>query len=182
MKKDIGFKYFLLNEDKVYLGQKIGDILNALQELVENGKAIGARQLVKNSEAIVNQIRRILHSEWQKEDEKYLKSLQKIGVSIMRAIDEKDDLNSILAGASSALEKVQGDLGTPINSLSTPEGKEEPVPDESMGVAKSQGKADQQQQPPQPASPQQSAPQPGMQMPQQQPPQPGMQMPPMPGM
>ena len=139
--KKIEFKSFLLNEDKAYLGQKIGDILNALQELAENGKAMGTRQLIKNSEAIVNQVRRVLHSDWQKEEEKYLKPMQKVAVAIMRAIEEKDDLQSILSSASEELGKVHSDLGAPALSLGTPDDKLDSPDDEGEkpGVRPSEG-------------------------------------------
>lgn len=157
MKNSLTFRCFLLNEDKVYLGHRVGDILNALQELVENGKAMGTRQLVKNSESIVNQIRRILHSDWQKEEEKYLKTLQRVAVAMMRAIDEKDDLESILSSANEELLKVQKDLGTPMQDLGAPEGEEASDEPDQASTVPSEGKDDKkgkpQQQPPQAAPP-----------------------------
>lgn len=181
MKKKIGgvdFKGFLLNEDKAYLGQRIGYVLDALHDLSDNMQAMGTRQQVKNAEAVVHQIRRILHSGWREEEEKYLKKLQKAAVAIMRAIEEKDDLPSIVQGATAEIEKVQGDLGTPIHSLGTPE-QEEEAPSESpdSGVSEPQGKEDQQNQQ-QPAPPPGAAPgempppggQPGTQPPQAPPP------------
>ena len=177
MKDSLTFKFFLLNEDKVYLGHRVGDILNALQELVENGKAMGTRQLVKNSDSIVNQIRRILHSDWQKEEEKYLKTMQKVAVAIMRAIDEKDDLESILSSASDELQKVQKDLGTPMQDLGAPEGEEASDEPEQASTVPPEGKDDKkgkpqpQQAPPGVAPPAGSPPEGPPQPPQQPPPQ-----------
>ena len=170
MKNSLTFKSFVINESKVYLGHRIGDILNALQELVENGKAMGTRQLVKNSESVVNQIRRILHSDWQKEEEKYLKSLQKVAVAIMRAVEEKDDLESILSSASAELQKVQQDLGTPMQDLGAPEGEEASDEPEKASTAPPEGKEEQPKpkQPPQQESPPGAAPPAGV------PPQPPM--------
>ena len=54
------FKEFLLVEQRAYLGQKIGDILTATQELRDDSKHMGTRDLTRFSEKIVNQIRRIL--------------------------------------------------------------------------------------------------------------------------
>lgn len=113
----ISFKDFLVNENKYYLGNRIGDILSSVQELQQNSEGMGARQLVANSSRIVDQIRGILHTTWSSNEEKYLKDLQKIGVALAKAIDEKDDLEEILPAVSSELEKVSAKLGTPTNSL-----------------------------------------------------------------
>ena len=119
------FKDFLLNEDKVYFGEKIGDILNSLHDLVENGKNMGARNLIKSSEEVVNQIRAILHSHWSKSEQKYLKRLQKVGVAIMRAIEERDDLGEILPGCAEEVEHISQKIGKPMNDLGVPEKEEE---------------------------------------------------------
>jgi hypothetical protein len=104
------FKHFLLNEDGSartgFLAQKIGDLLSALQDLDQNAGHIGTRQQVKNTEEIVNYIRRILHTHWEKSEEEYLRVLQKVGVALMRAIDEKDDLPSIITSATQEIEKI----------------------------------------------------------------------------
>lgn len=119
--KKISFKHFLLNENKEYLNHRIGDILNALHDLNQNSKALGTRQLVRNATTIVNQIRRILHTGWEKTEEATLKELQKVGVSIAKAIDEKDDLQTILQSATVALEQLTS--GGPINNLGSLEDK-----------------------------------------------------------
>jgi len=111
------FKQYLLNENKALLAQKIGDVLNAIQELSGNSSGMGARELMRSAEPIVNQIRRILHSNWSKEDLVYLPPLQKVGVAIMRAIEEKDDLKQILAAAADVLQGVTAKTGEPINTL-----------------------------------------------------------------
>lgn len=118
------FKYFLLNENQAFLAQKIGDLLSALQELEQNAGHLGTRQQVKNSEEIVNYIRRILHVHWSKEEEEYLRILQKVGVAIMRAIDEKDDLASIIASSTKEVEKIMSDMGVPVNNLGSPDQSE----------------------------------------------------------
>jgi hypothetical protein len=118
------FRNFLLNEDHAYLGQRVGDILNALHDLTENGQHMGTRLLMLQAEGIVQQIRRILHTHWEKSEMKYLPILQKVGVAIMKSIDgknrEKTDLLEILQGAQSEIEKMSSDLGTPLNNLASP--------------------------------------------------------------
>ena len=45
--------------------------------------------MVKNAEDIANQIRKILHASWPRSEHKYLKVLQKCGVALMKAIEDK---------------------------------------------------------------------------------------------
>ena len=119
------FKEFLLIEQRQFLAHKTADILSAVHELLAGGKQIGARQLVKHSESVVNHIRKVLHSSWPKSDQKYLKELQKCGVALMKTIEEKGDLQQTLNGVRSELEKLSGKIGEPVNSLATP--SKEPV-------------------------------------------------------
>lgn len=111
------FKNFILNEQKVYLSQNIGDILSVTQELKDDSGNMGARDLSRRSEKIVNQIRRILHSNWSKENLKYLKPLQKAGVALMKAVKEKGDLPGTISGVASSLEKLVQDMGTVVNKI-----------------------------------------------------------------
>jgi hypothetical protein len=113
------FKEFILNESKAYLGQKVGDILTAAQELRDDSQNMGARDLTRFSERIVNQIRRVLHSNWTREEKKHLLSLQKIGVALMKSIEEKNDLPGTIAGCASSLEKIVADLGVPVHKLAS---------------------------------------------------------------
>ncbi len=87
--KPLKFKDFLLTEEKEYLAHKVADVLSAVYEIVEAGKQLGAKQMVKQSEVIVNQMRKILHASWPRSDRKYLKVVQKCGVALMKAIEEK---------------------------------------------------------------------------------------------
>lgn len=146
------FRDFLLNENRAYLGQRIGDILNSLQELEENGKSLGTRQMVRDSEGVVNQLRRILHTHWGKEEEKHLKPLQKVGVALMKAIEEKSNLPDAIGGSTREMEKLMTDMKVPVNKLASPEGAEKPkeASEGEVGVAGPQGETPEQppQQPP----------------------------------
>lgn len=115
------FKEFLLNENRAYLAQKAGDILTALQELRDDAPNMGTRDLTQYSMRIVNLIRRILHSNWPKEEQPTLLGLQKAAVAIMKSIDEKDDLPGTITAVVGLMEKLVGDLGVPINSLTPTE-------------------------------------------------------------
>lgn len=115
------FKDFLISEQHEYLADKVGDILTSVQELVEAKAQMAARHLIKNSENIVTQIRKVLHSAWLPSERKYLRVLQKCGVAIMKAIDEKGNLKEILSSVKSELEKLSEKIGEPINKLGAPQ-------------------------------------------------------------
>jgi hypothetical protein len=152
------FKDFILFENSAYFSERIGDLLNAVQDLVDNGSSMGTRQLVKKSEGIVNQIRRILHTNWPKKEENNLEKLQDVGCAISRAIEEKDDLINILTSVKSSLEELSTDLGQPVQRS-----EKEQKPEET-GLEPSQPENPPEKQPS--SQPQQSSvPPPGGQMP-----------------
>lgn len=111
------FKDYLLEENKDFLDQRISDVLSALQSLNDSSENMGARHLVSNSEKIVNQIRRIIHTHWPEKEEPKLKVLQSCGVAIMRAIEEKDDLDDILRSCQANIEEISG--GSRANDISS---------------------------------------------------------------
>ena len=117
--------------------------------------SMGTRQQVKNAELIANQVRRILHSNWRDQEKEHLKDLQKIGVAILKAIEEKDDLKGILASAKSELENVSGGLGTPVQQLNKPEGGKEQQGDQSEETPPVEQPPQEQQPPPQQMPPNQ---------------------------
>jgi len=139
---NLRFKTFLLNENKVHLGQRMGDILNSIHDLEENGESMGNRQLMKSAETIVNQIRRILHTHWAQNELKYLEILQKIGVAIMKSIEEKSgDLIAIISSAGQEVEKTLSELGVPQNNLGVDKSAEdEPLDSMSEPKGKNQKK------------------------------------------
>jgi HPt (histidine-containing phosphotransfer) domain-containing protein len=121
------FKKFILNENKAYLGEKVGDILSALHNLKEVSPNLGNKQISKMAERIVDQIRRILHSDWPGSKKSLLK-LQKIGTSIMKSIEEKQDLLETIEGATQEMEQLSAELGVPVNVAATPQDIEQPSP------------------------------------------------------
>jgi hypothetical protein len=128
----IKFKNFLLNEDRAYLGEKIGDILTSIHDLDEEGKTMGMRQQIRFCTKIVSLIRRILHSNWPQTEQKHLKTLQKIGVAIMKGIEEKQDLRELMPSIRQELEQLSSNLGVPVNNMS-PDAQEGPsqVPEQN---------------------------------------------------
>jgi len=121
------FKYFLINESKSYLGHRVNDVLTAIQDVQNDMQNLGTRHLTRLAENIVNEIRKILHGQWEVQHQKHLRQLQKVAVAIMRTIDEKGDLREVLPAAAQSLQNVAGQLGVKTNNLQAPEMPGEPV-------------------------------------------------------
>lgn len=146
------FKTFLLNEEKSYLGHKVGDVLTSMQDIQTDMENLGSRQLVRMAEEIVNQIRKILHGSWTGSSTHHLKDLQRVAVSLMRTIEEKGDLKEAIPTAVQFLQKVSGQLGIKVNNLEAPEEggdiapedfqtTPQPDPQAQQGVQQPQGDA-----------------------------------------
>jgi hypothetical protein len=142
------FKDFLLNEARYFLAARTGDILNALQDLEEEAPHLGKRQMLKHAERVTAMIRRVLHSSWPKGEVKHLQGIQKIGVAIMKAIDEKDDLKEIISGSIQELQQVLNKMEVPLHDMGARD--EESEAGEKEGPAPPKGKEKPEQQPGQP--------------------------------
>lgn len=120
------FSEFILNENKAYLGHKVGDILTAAHDLQDDIDNLGARQISRMADSIVSHIRKILHQQWEPIHKSYLKELQAIAVMIKKAIDEKKeqgttyDLKETIKMCIQKLEDVSTKLGTPVNKATAP--------------------------------------------------------------
>lgn len=123
------FKYFLINENKSYLGHRVNDVLTALQDIQNDMENLGTRHLSRLAENIVNEIRKILHGQWDVQQHKHLAQLQKVAVAIMKTIEDKGDLKEILPASAQALQSIAGKLGVKTNELQAPE-----IPGESIGM------------------------------------------------
>lgn len=115
------FKLFLLNEERSYLGHRVGDVLTALQDIEQDMPNLGSRHLTKLAEDMVNQIRKILHGSWSPKYHRHLKELQKVAVALKKTIEEKGDLKEILPAASAAIQQLSGKLGVKVNNLDAPD-------------------------------------------------------------
>jgi len=116
--EDFNFKSFLLNENKVYLAQEIGDVLNSVQDLNDEVEKIGTRNLVRFSQIIVNKCRGILQGHWGDENKKWLLKLQKCAVALAKAIDENDNTEETLKSIQSEVEGMLNKMGVPFNKIS----------------------------------------------------------------
>lgn len=119
MYNNVKFKYFLLNEDATYLAGRLGDVLNAIQDIQQNANGMGTKQLVRNAERVVNQIRRILHTNWGSDSRQSLEVLQRVGVAIKKAIEEKSDLQEMLTNCANEMQDMLARMGLPLNSVGT---------------------------------------------------------------
>jgi hypothetical protein len=112
------FKEYLINENKSLLSQRIGDILSAVQTLMEDPKNIDKRNKTEN---IVNQIRRIIHTKWPSNQKNNILSLRKCAANMMMAVDPKKqdrpELDEVLKACSDSLEEIIKNLETPVNNI-----------------------------------------------------------------
>lgn len=138
------FKSFLLNEQQAYLAQKVGNVLSAVQDLKNDMKNMGARDLSSFANELVVHMRNILHSSWPKEQEKHLKTIQRSAVALMRCMDEKGDLAQVISSVATDLEKLVSDLGMPINKLTPTEPSKDSTEDKK-GTAATETKQKQNQ-------------------------------------
>jgi hypothetical protein len=139
------FKEFLLNEQQAYLAQKVGNILTAIQELKDDAKSMGSRDLQAFTLAIVGQMRNVLHSSWPREELKFLKRIQKLAAALMKCIEDKGDLPGTVVGVASDLEKLVADMGVPINKLVPTEPSKDQTKDNKT-VSDTENKSQQPQQ------------------------------------
>jgi len=133
------FKTFLVVEQKEYLADRVNNVLTGVHELLSAQKQMGAKQMVKNAESIANQIRKILHASWPRSEHKYLKVLQRCGIALMKAIDDKGDLPEVFNSVRAELEKLSHKFRVPTNKLGTgeeetPKRPESPPPGEKQAV------------------------------------------------
>lgn len=114
------FKTFIKNEEQAHLSHKINSILTAIQELEEDMGAMGLRHIAKICEDIVNQFRKILHSNWGMKQHSTLKQIQKIAVALQKAVEDKDNLKELIPAVSKELQRLTAKLGEKANNLKAP--------------------------------------------------------------
>jgi hypothetical protein len=113
----LSFKEFLLNEDKAYLNHQIGDVLTSMQDLQTDMDGMGLRHIAKVAEDIVDAIRKILHSSWSPKVRAHLIELQKIGVALMKSVEDKNTLKEDIPNLVQSLEQLAGKMGGKVNNL-----------------------------------------------------------------
>lgn len=134
------FREYLLLEQKEYLADRISDILTGVHEMLGAEKQVSAKQQVRNAEYIANQIRKVLHASWPRTEHKHLRVLQKCGVALLKAVEDKGDLPETFNSVRSELEKLSGKLGQPVNTMGSmdqekPKKQEQPPPPPQQAAA-----------------------------------------------
>jgi hypothetical protein len=133
-----GFGDFLLNEGRVYLANKIGDILTALQNLSEDAQGgLGRRACERGVQKVVDQIRRVLHSHWDDTEKNALEVLQTVAVGLMVGLEKTEvDLPSLMASAVESIQDISSKLEEPLNNLGS-ESDQDPDEDDDgdLGVS-----------------------------------------------
>jgi len=107
-------------------------LLTAVQSLGEDAPNLGNRAMIRAVQGVINQIRRILHGRWDDGDIKYLKVLQKIGVALCKAIDEKEDIATVVSSVTSELEGMLDKMEVPVNNLASEEEPDDEQPQEPL--------------------------------------------------
>jgi hypothetical protein len=118
----MSFKDFLITENSALLYQRIGDILNALQDLAENYKGLGTRRSTEAAKNIVNVIRSSIlqNNKWPNNEINNLKTIQSCAVALMKSIEEnteENDLESSINKCINILQKIVSKSDVPINKI-----------------------------------------------------------------
>ena len=125
------FKEFLLkeNEDN-YLEVKIGDILSALQNMLEDSGVMSKKDTNDNLVSVANKIKPLLNS--GNKNLKALKTLQKVAVAIYSGVDNGDDPKNIIQICTTELESLLSGSGSTINKINKKETEGLPKPQDSI--------------------------------------------------
>jgi hypothetical protein len=115
------FKNYLLTEGKEYFADRVNSVLTGIHDFLSAERQMGAKQSIKQTENIANQIRKILHTSWPQSEHKHLKVLQRCGIALMKAIDDKGDLPEVFNSVRAELESLSHRLKVPANKLGTKE-------------------------------------------------------------
>ena len=99
--------------------------MSVVQDLSQDAGNLGNRALIRSVQGVVNQIRKILHGRWSDNELKYLKVLQKCGVALAKAVDEKEDIPAVVASVANEIQELLNGLEVPINTLGNEETGEE---------------------------------------------------------
>lgn len=116
------FKDFLLIENKVLLYERIGDIVNALQDLSQNFKSLGRRRSTEAAKTIVNSIRSniLQYNKWPSSEINNIKVIQSCAVAIIKSIEEsieENDLETVINKCIKILQNLISKSDTPVNQL-----------------------------------------------------------------
>lgn len=128
------FKEFLLKENNEnYVTVKVGDILTALQTIYEDSGVMSKRDTDDYLMNVVNRIRPLLKT---KSNPVYLKTIQKVGINLMKYLDPQTptlnvDTKSLILSCIKELENLVSGKGT-LNKVNNKEDEGLPKPEDSI--------------------------------------------------
>ena len=124
------FKEFLLkeNEDN-YLEVKIGDILSALQNMLEDSGVMSKKDTSDHLVSVANKIKPLLNS--GNKNLNTLRTLQKVAVAIYSGVENGDDPKSIIKTCTTELESLLSGSGSTINKINKKETEGLPKPQDN---------------------------------------------------
>ena len=171
------FSMYLINEDKSHLGHRINDILTSMQDLQDDMDNLGTRHFNRLVDELVNELRKVIHSQWSTQNHKHLEGIQKVAVALKKTLEDKGNMKEIFPAALQTLQSVAGKLGVKVNDMQAPEMEGEDVTQDNFELT---GIGPQEQGPQQDPNMQQDPNQmPPMPDPNQMPPMPDPNQPPM---
>ena len=120
----MNFKLFLLNENKSDLGLKLGNIINAIDDLSQDIDKKG-QKLNVFADDIIARVKAILRSDWPSELSQYLKQIRNALIVICKSMDGSNEmpLPEALKIFLKQLKKISENLGSPITDVGTPPSK-----------------------------------------------------------
>lgn len=117
----MNFKQFLLTEDKSDLGLKIGNIVNAIDDISKDIDHKGQKLNVFADDIIVR-VKSILRTDWPSELIQYLKQIRSALIIVCKSMDgsNKTPLPEAMVSFSKQLKKIADGLGAPLTDIGTP--------------------------------------------------------------
>ena len=112
---------YLLNEDKSHLGHRVNDILTSMQDLQDDMDNLGTRHFNRLVDELVNEIRKVLHGQWNSQNHGFLGDLQKVAVALKKTLEDKGDMKEIFPAAVQTMQGLAGKLGVKVNDMEAPE-------------------------------------------------------------
>lgn len=112
------FKHFLLNEDRMNLANRVGDIMSALKDFqpMSDKSSNASLTAAKN---IVSEIRKVTRNTDPRDNKQHVEKLVDVGVMLSNAIEGQGDktLSQATDAAIAAMTKIVRDLGSPLNDI-----------------------------------------------------------------
>jgi hypothetical protein len=117
----MGFREFLLNEEKSHLGHRLSDVLTSIRDIQDDMENLGSRHLSRLADQIVDEFRKIIHGNWGDQQVKHLKAVQRCAVALKKAIEDRDDLKEVVPAIAQELQQILTKMKIKVNDLEAPD-------------------------------------------------------------